>query len=297
MEEGKASESASTATAHRFVHSLEPECNRIFYDPYAKHFLSRGYKFLLVNPFLRYVTARWYERLLPGIARCVYIRVRYIDDCLKECIDNGLEQLVVLGAGYDTRAYRFGELKDRVKVFEVDHPTTQVVKIEKVKNIFGYLPRHVEYVGVDFTKEEFKEKLIESGYDGKLRTIFIWEGVTYFMPEKDIDKTLSFVASNEGEGSSIVFDYVYTSALDSSCKKMIKVRHLMEKVGEPILFGIDEGQAESFLAKRGFYHIRDVKAQEYEITYLKCFRRRWGFMEVSPYWGFVYATVKSKDEA
>ena len=281
MKEEKASGTADTNTAARFAHSLEPEGNRIFYDPYAKYFISRGYKFVLGNPLLKYITTRYSERISPSCIMFVLIRTGYIDDYLKECIDDGIEQLVILGAGYDSRAYRFEELKNKVKVFEVDHPATQAVKIEKVKNIFGPLPDHVVYVGVDFTKEKLDEKLIESGYDGELRTLFIWEGVTYYLSAEDIDKTLSFVASNECEGSSIVFDYAYSSLLDKTCKDAIRILNYFEKVGEPYMFGIEGGKVESFLSTRGFYQIRDVKAKDLEETYFKRRRRRWGFLKIS----------------
>ena len=154
MKEEKASEMADTVIAGRFGHSLEPEGYRIFYDPYAKYFVTHRLKSVCGNPFLRYFTTRYFERVVPGCTIFGLIRTRYIYDYLKECIDDGIEQLVILGAGYDSRAYRFEELKEKVRIFEVDHPETQAVKIEKVKNIFGSLPCNVEYVGVDFTKEK-----------------------------------------------------------------------------------------------------------------------------------------------
>ena len=88
----------------------------------------------------------------------IVARERYIDDYLQSCIDDGLEQLVILGAGYDSRAYRFEKLK-RVKVFEVDHPATQRVKVARLKEALGELPENVVFVPIDFTKETLERRL------------------------------------------------------------------------------------------------------------------------------------------
>ena len=87
-----------------------------------------------------------------------------------ECIAAGLNQLVIIGAGFDTRAYRFEEVKENLKVFEVDHPVTQQVKVEKIKEIFGELPDHVIYVPVVFGADRLDRKLLENGYEPKFRT-------------------------------------------------------------------------------------------------------------------------------
>jgi methyltransferase (TIGR00027 family) len=126
--------------------------------------------------------------------------------------------LVILGAGYDTRAYRFDKLKEEVKVFEVDHPATQKVKIEKVSKALGSLPGHVVYVSVDFEKERLDKKLSESGYNKSLKTLFIWEGVTMYLTAEAVDETLAFVAGNSGKGSSIIFNYIFRSVLDGTCE-------------------------------------------------------------------------------
>ncbi len=94
---------------------------------------------------------------------------------LQQCLEDGLQQLVILGAGYDSRAYRFEQLRqpewreqDRakgVRVFEVDHPATQQVKISKVRKVLGELPEHVTYVGIDFITQTLEKRLPECGYD------------------------------------------------------------------------------------------------------------------------------------
>jgi methyltransferase (TIGR00027 family) len=149
----------------RFAESIKPEAERICYDPYAIHFISQEASGLSRDTQKTKDAHEYYETHFPGLANSVRARVRYFDDFVKNSLNEGLEQLVILGAGYDTRAYRIEGLKCRVRVFEVDHPRTQSVKIEKIKKVFGYLPDHVTFVPVDFETENFGEKLIEYGYD------------------------------------------------------------------------------------------------------------------------------------
>ena len=100
---------------------------------------------------------------------------------MKKSIDEGLEQLVILGAGYDSRPYRIDGLNE-IRVFEVDHPDTQAVKIEKIKEIFGSLPHHVVYIPADLASDDFVQRLLDRGYDRSRKTLFIMEGVIFYIP-------------------------------------------------------------------------------------------------------------------
>ena len=196
------SKMAEMIALHRVAESRKPEGERICYDPYAVHFVDpEVLAFAASNPDKTKEMSEYYERLFPGLANSIRARVRYFDDFVRTSIDEGLEQLVILGAGYDTRAYRIEGLKGKVKVFEVDHPDTQSVKIEKVKEIFGFLPDHVIYVPVDFETENLGERLIVQGFDRSLKTLFLTEGLVMYIPPEAVDETLSFIAKNSGKGS------------------------------------------------------------------------------------------------
>ena len=93
------------------------------------------------------------------------VRERHIDEYLKTCLAHGVQQVVILGAGYDARAYRFDEFKRGVKVFEVDHPATQQAKLKKLAKIFGGVPQYVTYVPIDFNTQTLEQRLRECGYD------------------------------------------------------------------------------------------------------------------------------------
>ena len=293
MKEEKPRVSAAPPAFFRALESTEPANQRVLYDPYAQQLLGGiskvlfNTRFLISGRLLHKIVDLALSAVIPGGTNYVIVRARYVDDCLSQCIDDGIEQLVVLGAGYDSRAFRFTALKERVKVFEVDHPDSQRIKKEKVRKIFGYLPDHVIYVPVNFEKEKLDERLFASGYDKKSKTLFIWEGVTVYMTADAVDETLAFVADNSGEGSSIVFDYVHKSVLDGRTKESGKMTGPIARIGEPFKFGIEEGTLEEFLRKRGFGEVEDVNAKLLEDSYLKNTNRK-----VYPHYGIVHATVK-----
>lgn len=264
------SKMAELITLHRVAESRKPEGERVCYDPYAVHFVNpETLAFAAANPEKAKAMSEYYESLFPGLANSIRARVRYFDDFVKNSLDEGLEQLVIMGTGYDTRAYRIEGLKGRIKVFEVDHPDTQCVKVEKIKEIFGFLPDHVIYVPVDFEIDNLGERLVEQGYDRSKKTLFIMEGLIMYIPLEAVNETLSFIAKNSGKGSSIIFDYYLESVVDGTCELEVgmNIRDYTYQQGEPLQFGIKEGMAEAFLAERGFSGIRNVTAEEYKKLY------------------------------
>lgn len=117
--------------------------------------------------------------------------------------------MLILGAGLDSRAYRFHDRLPGVPVFEVDHPLSQKVKKERGERYLGRRPDHVRYVPVDFTRESLFDCLTTAGYDTDLPTVFTMEGVTMYLPEAAVRETLSLISGNSGPGSSLMMDYVY----------------------------------------------------------------------------------------
>ena len=196
MKKGKASWTASITAIFRAVESIRPAKERLFIDMYAAKFLRPSIRLILKNRCLAKLVL-WFaiDRRFPGATDTIVSRIRFVDDCLINSMQYGVEQVVVLGAGYDSRAYRFDELK-RKRVFEVDHPSTQKLKKDKVVDIFGELPDHVAYVPADFEKDKVIPKLLEAGYRENLKTIFIWEGVCKYLTPNAVHELLSEVSGN-----------------------------------------------------------------------------------------------------
>ncbi|OPX58323.1 MAG: Leucine carboxyl methyltransferase [Methanobacterium sp. PtaB.Bin024] len=280
---------------HRVIESAKNEEERICYDPYAVHFIGPELLKFFEATACNYpeAKARLEEmyRLFPGTQNSIVARVRYFDDYLQNCIDEGIEQLVILGAGYDTRAYRIVGLKEKVKVFEVDYQGTQKVKTEKIKEIFGSLPHHVTFVDADVGSEKLFKNLLKHRYNQTQKTLFIMEGLVYYLPPENVETLLSSIVQNSGSGSKIIFDYFPQSMVDGTCELEVGnlIYERVKQSGEPLKFGIKDGTVEEFLKERGFSHIQNVTSEDYKKAY---FYGKNENREVCSLYSFVHAMVE-----
>jgi len=264
VRQNQSSLTAAGIAIARSVESQKAPDERICYDPYARQFVPAWMDYI----FGFFIKSGYAELRGPGVNGFLVARERYIDDVLESYLNEGLQQLVILGAGYDSRAYRF-DPEGKLRTFEVDHPVTQADKLEKVLSIFGKIPEHVTYVPVDFNAQTLSECLLSSGYDPNLISLFIWQGVTMYLTPEGVDATLAFIVKNSAVGSAVVFDYVYQAVLDgvqkqSEIKSMQRYRFM---TGEGLTFGISEGMAERFLRGRGFQKVKDVTRDELKAAY------------------------------
>jgi methyltransferase (TIGR00027 family) len=279
MKENQSSITAAGIAVARAVESEKAVGERICYDPLAVKFINP-----LFYRFMRlFIDTGYAERAGSGVQGFLVARCRYIDDTLQECLQNGLQQLVVLGAGYDSRAYRFELLKRGVKVFEVDHPSTQQVKMKKVRAILGKLPPYVSYVSLDFNTQSLEERLPECGYDESLKTLFIWEGVVMYLSTQAVTNTLSFVLQSSAAGNRVIFDYIYSALLDGTVKhgEVSRMRRARRFSGEGLTFAFPQGEVTSYLERLGFSRVYDVSSEELHQRYFigVNFRRKvaWGY--------------------
>lgn len=252
---------------HRAAESMLPEDERICYDPYAFRFINPEIlKFAAAHPAEAEAKLEEMEERLPGLSNSIRARVRYFDEFIEKSCNDRLEQLVILGAGFDTRAYRLAGLKRNVRVFEVDHPDTLFFKMEKIREIFGDLPNHVVYVPIDFEFEDLGDKLRANDYSPDQKTLFVLEGLTMYLPQKAVDETLEFIVHNAGIGSAILFDYYPVSVVDGSSDREIakNIRNFTQMVGEPLQFGIPDGDVVRTLTEYGFSRVRNVTSDEYK---------------------------------
>ncbi|HSD58218.1 MAG TPA: class I SAM-dependent methyltransferase [Methanotrichaceae archaeon] len=261
---------AMTVACIRWEESQKPEGERICYDPYAVHFISSDLlEWTARNPDKVKAMREQGDRILPGLQNSLVARVRFFDDFMESSLAKGLLQLVILGAGYDTRAYRIEELKGNVKVFEVDHHETQSLKREMIEKIFGKLPDHVVYVPVDFEAESMGQKLLESGYDKSKKTLFLMEGLLYYLSPSVVDGVLSFIVRSSCKGSSILFDYFPPSLTEGTSEAGRFLKISLEKSGTPFQFGLEERTVETFLTQRGFSQIHNVTCMDYKKAYFQ----------------------------
>lgn len=277
VDPGKPSVSALEVTAYRAIGAKHPDPAIRNGDTLAERFLGaeerdilRKAKSDLVLNALALDTERAWASLgiRRGFAQAVHVRTRHIDAMFEESLALGATQVVILGAGLDSRPYRYGTRLAAARVFEVDFPPTQEYKKKRVREVVGSLPSHVRYVPIDFTKDDLRTVLEAAGYDRGRKTIFIWEGVTFYIPEAAVDATLRFVAQHSAPGSRIVFDYFLASTLTSPHATLKDVMSRLEAVKEPIIFGLPDEDRQGFVTKRGLAIVSDVHMSELRARYL-----------------------------
>jgi methyltransferase (TIGR00027 family) len=200
----------------------------------------------------------------------VNARTKHMDGLLTQAAENGAVQVVNLGAGYDSRAYRFRDFMPTARFFEIDLPAMIDEKKRRLKVALGRVPDDVAYVPIDFNTQTIPGELKKAGYDPNQKTFFIWEGVTYYISGEAVDSTLRFVAAS-APGSSIVFDYMPAGVIQGDFETFPDIRRLSFWVayrGEPFIFGIPEGQSAAYVNQRGLKVLSDLKPKDLEKRYL-----------------------------
>ncbi len=187
-----------------------------------------------------------------GLTLMMIIRTRFIDDCLLSAVRNGVKQVVILGAGFDSRAYRFHEALKGVAVFEVDSAATQEIKKRRADAVLGGLPRAVTYVPINFNVDDLGTVLKKAGCDASKKTFFTWEGVSMYVEEEGVRQTLRAIAARSAPGSSLVMDF-------ASAKMIEMFKQLPDAApikqfstwGEPWVFGVPAAGELEFFAGLG----------------------------------------------
>jgi methyltransferase (TIGR00027 family) len=266
------SHTAALVTLYRAIESSRPPAMRLFDDPFAPLFLGWRFRTALRLSRLPVIGAAMPWSLVDGHwsgpRGTVAVRTRYIDDCLGEALHHGVKQVVILGAGFDCRAYRIREIAQS-RVFEADHPATQATKKEIVSRRLRTLPSHVTYVPIDFTAGSLDAVMQASGYRPDVRTFFVCEGVTHYLPADTIDTVFRYV-SRSAPGSQLVFTYIHRGMLDGSAQFTGADNTLaaVRRAGEPYRFGFEPGELSQYLAARNLALVEDVGADAYRARYL-----------------------------
>jgi methyltransferase (TIGR00027 family) len=189
---------------------------------------------------------------VAGLSNLMLVRTRFIDERLEKALKDGAAQVVILGAGFDTRAYRFQDLLAGRNVFEVDYHSTQDLKKRRVQDALGSLPAHVVYVEIDFKREALLDVLRRVGYQPGEQTFFIWEGVSMYLPEASVRETLRAIASGSAPGSRLVMDFVGRISIQALEKfPNHPQREFTDAWGEPWVFGLPDGQERQFFDECG----------------------------------------------
>jgi len=271
MRQGEASRTAEFMALFRAIESSGPTGSRLFDDPLARLFLQPSLQLVLRLsrlPLVGGIIPAFIDWAWPGARSSGVARTRFIDDLLRSALTDGIEQVVILGAGFDCRAYRLPGL-DRTCVFEVDHPDTLAEKRKCLLRAFSSLPPHVRFVETDFNERQFERAMALAGYDPTRRTFFIWEGVTNYLTEAAVDAMLRWFAT-AASGSQVCFTYVHRRVLEKSeaFEGTQRLFRTLQRTGEPWTFGLEPSEVRTYLAARGLELVDDLRAAEYRSRYL-----------------------------
>lgn len=233
------------------------------------------------TPSMHPLFRRIIERSDPGTYGYLAARLRCMDDVVKQEAADGIDQLVILGAGYDTRAYRMREHLEGVRVFEVDVPLMSQDKRARIGKALGSFPANVNYVEVDFLRQDFLERLSAHDYDSSARTLFVLSGVSMYLPEAVVFELFSKVADSPAR-SSIVFDYCFEDALTHPERYRGASTWISRasKAGEGLLYGIGAGEVGTVVAGQGLQLASHCSPEELTDRYL---RRTDGTIMAVPY--------------
>lgn len=268
MAQHTAIQSAETLAALRAMVAHESDLAVRCEDRLAQHFLGLKYQAVTrIRP--RSLLRRILHLAAPGSYCFTIVRTRHFDEVLRSAIGSGIEQAVILGAGYDSRAFRFQQQLERIKVFEIDHPGTQARKRRMLAKVDKKSPANLSYLPVDFNRQSFQTALLDHGFSLERKTLFLWEGVSYYLPRPVVEGVLDFVGGCAA-GSSIVFDYAIKDFVDGDTSTYggKHVAKWLKKIREPFLFGLDPEETGAFLARRRLRVVSDLGPEALETTYL-----------------------------
>lgn len=220
-------------------------------------------------------------------------RAAYCENVLLNELVLGVEQYVILGAGLDTFCFRHPELENKLEVFELDHPTTQKSKIERLNNAGLKIPNNLKLVPMDFTRETIQtiQTLINNGFNENKKTFFSLLGVSYYLTKEENASLINHIFANVPSGSSIVFDYAdetlfEVKGLSNRVDNMVKMALAS---GEPMKSSFAYNELEYMLEKSGLLIYEHLSPTVINKQY---FRNRTDYLSAFETINFIHAVKK-----
>ncbi len=290
-------QTSGTALATAFLRALaacDPRSDIRGGDTLAAIFLDESH----TRPLRDAAARAWVlqNKIASGAYEFMIARTAFFDGIVSKALKENIGQIVFLGAGYDSRSYRLSELIRDTQFFELDTAPTQARKKDCLQAAGIALSPHSTYVPVNFETDDLAAKLLHAGFSAGKKSLFIWEGVTYYLTSDAVDHLLAFVNSHSPMGSSIAFDYAALSdqALNEAGARELRQHLQARHSGEPIKFAIPAATIGPFLRRRGFEILEHVSASEMNKRYLAAGRYP-ELNEVPSLLCLVHAKVIGKD--
>lgn len=273
MAKQRVGRTALGAAVCRLIEQYQPQGTRLFNDPVVKSLVGVPIRRMTHFAVLRSFTIRQTDAVGQGIYGVQICRTRFIDDVVRAALSDGIGQIVILGAGFDTRPYRLSGI-ERVKVFEVDLSAVQNDKKKKLRKFLGRLPEYVTFIPIDFDAQTLEDVFVGNAFDFSKPAVFIWEGVTQYLSEEAVRRTLSVVGKS-APGSVIVFTYVLKSVIErrSDIPDANKMLDAVAKTA-PWTFGLEPSGILAYLQPFHVVLKADVGTADYQANYLQPLKRK-----------------------
>ena len=224
-------------------------------------------------PFIKVgLLRKFFTNKFPlGMYEYVISRTKFIDSVFQNAVSSEFDQILIFGAGFDSRGIRFAGSNKKTIIFELDAPVTQEAKIGQLKKRGVEIDPHITFISIDFNKESLEDKLIKSGFKENKKSLFVLEGLTMYLNPEAIDSTFHVIDQFAGVGSEVVFDYVYSSVLrgENSCYGESAVLNQLKDTNEPWSFGIEKGKLGSFLNDKNLKLICSLNSEDLENRFFK----------------------------
>lgn len=262
------SKTAEWTCLARAVSSLEANSHYRSDDHIAQLLVPGFLKPLLHLALVR----RLYRALSPkGLYEYVIARTKYVDAVFKRALAEKVDQILIFGAGFDTRALRFQDAAGNTRIFELDVPVTQQAKIRRYQSQHLALPSNLVFMPIDFDRESLSTKLVEFGFRQDQKSLFLLEGLLMYLQPESVAATFRTIQEYAATHSWVVLDYVYASVLrnENFYYGEPQVVALMTRTGEQWHFGIEKGKVEQFLSTYGLSLIDRKDAAELERAYFR----------------------------
>jgi methyltransferase (TIGR00027 family) len=205
-------------------------------------------------------TDAWVESWLRGSVAyaTVITRSRYAEDALSSAVSRGCAQYVLLGAGFDSYALRTPPECAHIDIYEVDHPATQSLKRQRIRECKLSVRDAVHFLAADLSTESLGSVLAKSNFDSKRPAFFSWLGVSMYLPREANLALLGSIAASAAVGSELVFTYVDQQAFEGGALATSAIARSVASIGEPFLSGFDPGALALDLHRVGFDLLEDL---------------------------------------
>jgi methyltransferase (TIGR00027 family) len=247
------SRTAEIVCAERAIETLRPADRRMIDDPYARHFVtSRLYRFLCSTRATAGLTRAAFDRLYPGYLAIVLLRNRHHEELIARSLAEGVRQIALLGAGFDSTALRMD--LGGATVYEVDAGPTQRAKRAVLERLKVAPRAGTRYVECDFERDSLPGRLADHGFHSGAPSLVLWWGVSFFLTEDAVRATMADVAALAAPGSRFALDYLDASVLDGTTgfRGAVRASTAVARRGEPYRFGLTREGAAEFVRSYGF---------------------------------------------